>query len=308
MSASAVLLASVALAAPATAAEPRAQESSCVTGSAARSGGPGLRGRDHADLPPAETRAVERRLDRALQRTSPQRRRDGARLAATVPVHVHVIDGTSQGPTRAKVLAQVDLLQRAFDGNQSNASEPTDFNFSVKTFERVTNQRWRTALMQESAHREMKRRLHDGGPAALNIYFTKPRTNTSMGVIFGWSSFPWQAADELKQDGVTLNVDTMPGGSYEHYDLGDTLVHEVGHWMGLYHTFQGGCAGGDFVSDTAKEDVPQYECQEGRDTCAAPGVDPIHNFMDYSWDSCMYLFTAGQVARMDAAWLEFRAP
>lgn len=100
-------------------------------------------------------------------------------------------------------------------------------------------------------------------------------------------------------DGCIVSADTMPGGSLLGYDEGQTAVHEIGHWFGLLHTFNGmSCAGpGDYIADTPQERESTDGCpgawagEEKKDSCPLlPGTDPVHNFMDYSTDAWYVLF------------------
>jgi len=95
---------------------------------------------------------------------------------------------------------------------------------------------------------------------------------------------------------VSLHWATLPDASFSPFNEGDTLIHEIGHWLGLQHTFEGGCsATGDRVADTPRERGPARGCPIGLDTCASPGLDPVTNYMDYTDDCCMFTFTSGQV-------------
>ncbi|MCW2867002.1 MAG: zinc metalloprotease [Marmoricola sp.] len=228
----------------------------------------------------------------------------------TIPVYVHVIKGTHRGETNPfgprRVAKLLSILNGGFSGGQSPDNVATRYSFVLKRTDYTKRDAWYHAYLNGTRDQQAKHALHRGGAGSLNLYLNGGGS-ADEGVL-GWSRFPWQYASNPKQDNVSVNIAATPGGSARGYNLGDTVIHETGHWMGLFHTFQGGCGSqGDLVADTAAEDEPSFYCETTRDTCVAPGFDPVHNFMDYSYDSCMNMFTAGQVSRMDAAFEKYRS-
>jgi hypothetical protein len=248
------------------------------------------------DLDPATAQAVEEYTRRVLERAgdtflTPSR---------VIPVYfhrIHASDGSGGVVTSQQISDQMNVLNAAYAGSS--------FSFTLAAVTDVNHDPWFTAGPNTSAERSMKRILRQGGSNALNIY-----TNNMGGGLLGWATFPSSYPSQPRMDGVVILYSTLPGGSAAPYNLGDTATHEVGHWMGLYHTFQGGCTRfNDFVADTPAERSPAFGCPAGRDSCTGrrfPGLDPIENFMDYTDDSCMNMFTSGQWARMSAQWNAYR--
>jgi hypothetical protein len=225
------------------------------------------------------------------------------KLPITIDVVFHVIskDRSRAGGSIPQSLidAQLKVLNDSFAGRTGGAWTP--FQFRLKKVNRVVNPAWYPIVVDSPAEARMKRALRVGGKETLNLY-----TGLLDEDLLGWATFPERRFD--RQDGVVVLSESLPGGTATPYNAGDTATHEIGHWLNLYHTFQEGCAGqGDQVFDTPAEAVPAFGCPVGRDSCPTrPGLDPVHNFMDYSVDSCMSQFTYGQAFRMLKAWKALR--
>jgi Pregnancy-associated plasma protein-A len=231
----------------------------------------------------------------------------GENFSATVPVYFHVITAGSTGSvTNAQIRDQIRVLNRTFGGGEGGVD--TGFSFELAGVTRTNNADWFYAGPGGTNEHSMKHALHQGGDNALNIY-----SSTAGPFLLGWAYLPdiVTKPGQAYLDGVVLNWESMRGVSTTfagRYDQGETATHEVGHWLNLEHTFFGGCnAKGDFVADTPAEKTPTNGCPAGKDTCAEPGLDPIHNYMDYSYDTCYTEFTEGQTQRMRDAWLFYRA-
>jgi hypothetical protein len=263
--------------------------------------------------PPAKERCGTRQpsleeVDQIEQQIA--RARAKVKTTDTIPVWVHVISkgtGFANGEVPDDMIrAQMRVLDDSYAGRTGGAG--SGFGFQLVGITRTLNQAWFESMATNvEIETEAKRVLHRGGPETLNIY------TVDGGPYLGFAYYPSILSTPAYAilDGVVLDWRSLPGGTFDIYSEGDTATHEVGHWLALYHTFEGKCSGkNDLVSDTPAEFAPAFLCPVGRDTCegaSKPGADPIFNFMDYSQDSCMYQFTGGQVQRMRAAWAAFRA-
>ncbi|MFC0038107.1 M43 family zinc metalloprotease [Actinomadura rayongensis] len=279
-------------AAPPRAQEPTAEARCAGAALRVRSGTPP--GVERNELTPGQAAAVERALTR-LTRSLGERR-----AAPTIPVYFHVLHAGKRGNVSdAAIRRQIAAMNAAYGGSKGGAD--TGVRFTLKNITRSNNARWYAD--PQGYEEAYKPKLHVGGARTLNLYTADTGTD-----LLGFSTFPWKYASAPKLDGVLVHPGTLPGGSLTHYNLGYSAVHETGHWLGLYHTFQDGCGSqGDRVADTPPEAEATNGCPSGKDTCAGDGADPIHNFMDYAYDGCMHEFTAGQGARIAKVWAAYRA-
>ncbi len=204
-----------------------------------------------------------------------------------IPVHFHIIhDGASGKVSKKRIEAQIRVL--------NNAYEPHGFTFTMAAVNYHDKPKWYEMGHGSATEKAAKRTLRVEPKRNLNIYTAAPSDS-----LLGWATFPSKLRKNPKMDGVVLLHSTLPGGK-KPFDQGDTGIHEVGHWLGLYHTFQEGCeALGDEIEDTPYEATPAYGIPEPeRDTCPQPGLDPTKNFMDYGNDVHIDEFSTGQIRRI----------
>ena len=284
----------VGIAAPAQArvADPGAE---CLTptpnaeASGARGGATGI---DHRGISAAEQRAIARRTSSSLAAKGATGVSASAlRVWRTVPVHFHVMrDAAGRGNvTNRQIRRQIAVLNRHYSSFA--------YRFNLVSIHRYKNTVWH----QDGQSARYRGRTRKGGARALNIWLVDFP-------YLGIATFPWDYRKHPRIDGIRVHYDSLPGGKIANFNLGGTATHEAGHWFGLFHTFQGGCTQlNDQVDDTPAQASPTSGCPAGRDSCAMSGMDPIHNYMDYSVDRCYNEFTPGQNARAHRMWAAYRA-
>lgn len=287
---------------------------------------PGIRACGTATPGAREFDAVQREIDRRLGLPNATRTLLRARPGVTaVDVYVHVVtaDGGSVGNVAGRIREQIDALNAGFGGAEDASAADTGFQFNLLGSDVTDNDEWFSSCSTSSVEAEMKSALYAGSPAEARRPSVLHLYTCDASPYLGWAYMPWSVVGTSFEylDGVVLHYESLPGGNflfadsaepdgYLNYSGGDTGTHEVGHWLGLLHTFDGGCgAKGDGIDDTPAERVPAYYCA-ARDTCpgrARPGSDPIRNYMDYTDDDCLVLFSPHQSTATLAIWEAYRS-
>jgi hypothetical protein len=300
-----------------------AQKATC-TGTAAHAAArvvDGKQGIDPNSVTAAQAKRMNDRLDVRIQRLikAGTLRHDGHlahRRLFKINTYVHVITASdgSGGVTPKQIRDQIKVMNHSFAGQTAHGTARTPFSFKLVSVDTTKNDawfNWPVDLQSDTESPEAiaaKNALHRGGWADLNVYIA----NLGGGLL-GYATFPQDGV--LALDGLVLLNESLPGGNADFgpgavYNQGDTATHEIGHWLGLFHTFQNGCNfPGDEVADTPYQFDGDniFFCNETDDTCAQPGRDPVHNFMSYGDDPCLDRFTNGQDLRMIGTWLAYRA-
>ncbi|KAF8341402.1 uncharacterized protein EI90DRAFT_1734045 [Cantharellus anzutake] len=231
-------------------------------------------------------------ISKRAEEGEPEERGDGFALKF-VNVYWHAITaGGAQTPSYATIYAQIARLNTEF--------RAVGYYFRLVKIDYTANPTWYDLGQVTGPNAvAMKTQLRKGGVRDLNVYSVNSAVDGTANLA-GYSSFPWDYNANPKLDGIVIILGALTGShAYsDYFILGRTLVHETGHWVGLLHPFSGGCTfPNDYVSDTPEEASPAYYCPTGRDTCPGGGPDPIHNFMDYTQDTCRWQFTPGQIWR-----------
>lgn len=243
-----------------------------------------------------------------LTSTNPDEAYDPSNGNLVIPVVVHVImndDGTLGDIDRATIERQMVILNDDFSGVGVNSDPDTPsagIRFALAKKDPsgaptsgITRSNDSTWFNDQGSYWET---LAWDPTRYLNIY-----TNSGGGVFGYVNAFPatgtaGEAADRVVVDWTTFGEGGTNGPPQ---DLGRILTHEVGHYLGLFHTFEGGCGStacfetGDLICDTPSQSDPTFTCTDSG-SCGQP--DPISNFMNYSWQICMKGFTGDQIRRM----------
>jgi hypothetical protein len=268
---------------------------------------PGGAHQDPNAVSAAEADRIEREAE-VLRMLQPRSALAAAPAGVDVDVYVHVFydRDTDRGNISAdSIWDQMTRFNRTFSGYFGGSG--TRFDFVLKSYERVPLDSVVVVPHSDKADR-LARENHTGGKRTLNIWVA------DLDGAAGYATFPWDVDDHPNIDGVWADFSTFPGtAAGDSGRSGDTVPHEAGHWLGLWHTHQNGCSDpGDSVDDTPYSQLDAFfDCTPGettRDSCPnRAGNDPVRNIMSYAHDDCRDRFTSDQATRMSNRWDLHRA-
>lgn len=259
--------------------------------------------------------------------------REVLRDVVTIPVVVHVVwNSSGDNISENQIKSQIDVLNRDYRKRNSdveqvpgiwkNLAADARIEFKLATEDpngNPTNGITRTQSEKSTFRIETDeiKSINTGGTNAwptdryLNIWLCRIITDADGSSILGYAQFP---GGPVETDGVVIMHSAFgtTGTAHAPFNLGRTATHEIGHWLNLFHIGGddfGGCNGTDRVDDTPNQagqnfgtpTFPHVSCNNG------PNGDMFMNYMDYVDDKAMFMFTAGQVARIDACLLGERS-
>lgn len=231
-------------------------------------------------------------------------------VVVTIPVVFHIVySNATQNISDAQILSQLEILNDDFrrlnsdaDNTWSQAAD-TEIEFCLASQDPSGNPtdgilRIPTTVSSFGTTDNVKFTSSGGSDAWPRGDYLNFWVCNIGGGILGYAQFPGGAA---ATDGVVCGYQYVGniGTATAPFNLGRTATHEVGHWLNLYHIWgDGNCNVDDQVTDTPNSDNPNYGCATGHVSCST--TDMVENYMDYSDDACMNLFTQGQKTRMQA--------
>lgn len=271
-------------------------------------------------------RAVQQGTIKRLSQSA-GRMTEGERVVYKIPVVFHIVLPDPNVVTDAQIQAQLDTINKDYFGENGDTVKIPSYFKSVfgrssiqfclaqrnpdgdftSGIERIATTRAAFSYDDDA----VKTDTTGGADSWNNNKYMNVWITTLSGGVLGYSTFPEDGAPAMQ--GVVIDYRTIPGGSLAGFNEGKTLTHEAGHYFNLYHTWgddNGDCTGTDYVNDTPNQADATSGCPTGiqTDKCT-PGGNGImyQNYMDYSDDPCLVMFTAGQVSRMESAVLAYRS-
>ncbi|MGG7663796.1 M43 family zinc metalloprotease [Dyadobacter sp. BHUBP1] len=245
----------------------------------------------------------------------------------TIPVVFHVVLSRQSMVTDAQIMAQLDTINKDYAGTNAGAAKVPSYFKSLFgqsgiqfcLAQRTPNDAPSTGIVRYTTSRNsfdyttnQVKHAESGGADAwdtdkyLNIWICDLSGST-----LGYATFPDDGVKD--EQGVAIDYASLPGGSAAGFNQGKTLTHEIGHYFNLYHIWgddNGACTGTDEVDDTPNQSNSTTTCQTGivtdRCTTTSPGI-MYQNYMDYTPDACLFMFTKMQVARMETAFSTYRS-